>query len=265
MDLETWMPIYYAIASDLNLDPRGDSDAADILSEGLRKNHLIANPASTLEEVNSMIAGKNAYVFGAGPDLEQELDLFTTQRVVKRSGPRPRPDQEVLIAADGASSALLSRGVRPDIIVTDLDGDMNAQIECLKRNTVMFVHAHSDNVSRIREAVPRMEGRVVGTTQVYPKESGKLVNFGGFSDGDRAVFLAQRYRARMIILLGFNFNEVGEKLGEGGDRVPLTREEEDWKFRKLAWASILLGFVVRPRVVSFSEKTSILGELLGAS
>ena len=84
-------------------------------------------------------------------------------------------------------------------------------------------------------------------------------------DGDRAVFLAQRYRARMIILLGFNFNEVGEKLGEGGDRVPLTREEEDWKFRKLAWASILLGFVVRPRVVSFSEKTSILGELLGAS
>ena len=39
---------------------------------------------------------------------------------------------------------------------------------------------------------------------------GKVNNFGGFTDGDRCVFLANHFKANKIILLGMDF---GTKIG----------------------------------------------------
>jgi uncharacterized Rossmann fold enzyme len=117
----------------------------------------------------------------------------------------------------------------------------------------MFVHAHGDNMNMLLTAVPRLHGMVVGTTQADPTVAGGLDNFGGFSDGDRAAFLAQHFGAQKIILLGFDFNEVGDKIGTGGTRRPLSSDEERLKFRKMAWAYALLGLITRPQVRAFSE------------
>ncbi len=264
LDIETWLPIYHAIANDLGIDPLEDANASRILSDLLSANPDITPREESLEEASQLLKGKRAYVFGSGPDLEEELDRFTTERLSALKGDDPSWLDSVLISADGATSALLAREIVPHIIVTDLDGALRDQLDCLGRGAVMFLHGHADNVGTLRTCVPELKGRVVGTTQISPYEGGNLDNFGGFSDGDRAVFIAEHFGASAIILLGFNFNEVGEKIGEGGIRSGLTQEQEDWKFRKLTWASVLLGLVTRPQPVSYSERHSFLRQALGS-
>jgi uncharacterized Rossmann fold enzyme len=117
----------------------------------------------------------------------------------------------------------------------------------------MLVHAHGDNLEAIKENVPDLKGAVLGTTQTDPASGGNLDNFGGFTDGDRAAFVAQHFGAVRIVLLGFDFNEIGDKIGTGGERQALSPEQERWKFRKMAWAFALLGLLTRPQVVSFSQ------------
>jgi uncharacterized Rossmann fold enzyme len=49
----------------------------------------------------------------------------------------------------------------------------------------------------------------IGTTEA--KSFGKIHNFGGFTDGDRCVFLAHHFKAKRIILFGMDF---GNKIGK---------------------------------------------------
>jgi 2-amino-4-hydroxy-6-hydroxymethyldihydropteridine diphosphokinase len=216
----------------------------------IRENPNIGPRVNSLRRVQDLVTGRTAYVFGAGPDLEEELDRALLD-MEDRWKVYPRDD--VLIAADGATSILMSRNILPDIIVTDLDGNVQDQISCVERGSIMFVHAHGDNLDAITDHIPALSGDVVGTTQTDPASGGNLDNFGGFSDGDRAAFLAQHFGAIRIVLLGFDFNEIGEKIGRGGERRALTPEEERRKFKKMAWAFALLGLITRPQIVSFSE------------
>ena len=49
----------------------------------------------------------------------------------------------------------------------------------------------------------------IGTTQTNPFN--KIQNFGGFTDGDRGVFLASYFDAKKIILFGMDFgNQIGK-------------------------------------------------------
>jgi len=93
--------------------------------------------------------------------------------------------------------------------------------------TVIVVHAHGDNVPLLCHWVPQFRGPVVGTTQGRPLPH--VHNFGGFTDGDRAVFAAQSLGAASIALLGFDLDDT---------RVdPIKRA-------KLAWARRLLELVL---------------------
>jgi uncharacterized Rossmann fold enzyme len=248
-----WLPYYDAIAKDLGIDAEKDTIAARMLADGLKKNGKIHPRDEVLMELERTIEGKDVLVFGAGPDLEMELDKLVE---VKRTGGRwkiPSTAEDVIIAADGATSTIMSRGLVPHIIVTDLDGGTEDQIHCLSRGSIMLVHGHGDNMKTISNIVPRLFGSVLGTTQVDPSEGGGLDNFGGFTDGDRAAFTAQHFGARSIMLLGFNFNEVGPKITDGGIRISdVDPMESEFKFKKLAWANILLGLISNPQVQLFS-------------
>ena len=60
----------------------------------------------------------------------------------------------------------------------------------------------------MRNIAPNLNERVIGTTQVEP--FGKLYNFGGFTDGDRAAFMAHELGAGKIYLAGMNLGtEIG--------------------------------------------------------
>src|SRR5215218_6976206 len=90
----------------------------------------------------------------------------------------------VKIAADGAVQFLIENKVRPDIVVTDLDGNPAFLQKAEKMGATMVVHAHGDNTGMLKKLVPKFK-KLVGTTQVMPVEN--VYNFGGFTDGDRCV------------------------------------------------------------------------------
>ena len=51
--------------------------------------------------------------------------------------------------ADGATKAIIENGLKPDIVVTDLDGDIKSLKKAGRTNTIMVVHAHGDNSEKI--------------------------------------------------------------------------------------------------------------------
>ena len=101
---------------------------------------------------------------------------------------------------------LVESGIIPDIVITDLDGDEDT-LKKIGRKSIFIVHAHGDNIEKL-EFVKKFK-KCIGTTQSNPFN--KIQNFGGFTDGDRGVFLANHFGAKKIILFGMDF---GEKIGK---------------------------------------------------
>jgi len=195
MRWEIWKPRYDKIAERLKLNQKADEDAAKLLDEFL--------PQPDIQKLTNVIRGHECVVFGAGPSLD--LDLGKLERAGYLN--------KVLIAADGATSAVLKYR-NPEIIVTDLDGSVDDQLEAWRRGSWLVVHAHGDNVAQVRKIIPKLKERIIGTTQVEP--FGKLFNFGGFTDGDRAAFMAHELGASKIHLAGM---DLGTKIGRhSGDK-----------------------------------------------
>ncbi|MDD1671313.1 MAG: DUF115 domain-containing protein [Methanomicrobiales archaeon] len=178
---EDWEPYYQRILDHFGFDRAGDEEAALLLASLLPRDDL-----PFLEEI---IRGKPATVCGNGPNLVDELERI----------------RGTVIAADGAANRLFDRGIRPEVIVTDLDGATDAFVRMNEAGTVIVVHGHGDNMPLLRAWVPRFPGPLVGTTQSRP--FGGIHNFGGFSDGDRAVFLAHALGASEVILIGFDIDD----------------------------------------------------------
>jgi hypothetical protein len=199
MKFEEWEPIYGEIVEYFGFDRKEDERAAEILAGLLSRDDLPL--------LDRMIRGKEVCVCGNAPTLKREISLV--------SG--------CVLAADAASSVLYSHGIRPDAIFSDLDGATEEFIDMNREGSVMVVHAHGDNIPLLRYWVPRFGGPVVGTTQSRPLPH--VHNFGGFTDGDRAVFAAQALGAQSIRLLGFDFDDTRV------DRM---------KRAKLAWAHRLI-------------------------
>jgi uncharacterized Rossmann fold enzyme len=178
---EDWEPYYLRILAHFSFDRARDEEAAVLLSSLLTRDDL-----SLLEE---RIRGRPATVCGNGPNLMEELDRI----------------KGTVIAADGAANRLFARGIHPDVIVTDLDGATDAFSGMNRAGTIIVVHAHGDNMDLLRRWVSRFRGPLVGTTQSRPFDG--IHNFGGFSDGDRAVFLADALGASEVVLAGFDLDD----------------------------------------------------------
>ncbi|MDF2956279.1 MAG: 6-hydroxymethyl-7 [Candidatus Alkanophagales archaeon MCA70_species_2] len=162
-----------------------------------------------------MIEGKSVLVCGAAPCLREELrsiDAF----------------EYVVLAADGATSVVLECGVLPDVIVSDLDGYLPDIIYASRLGAIVVAHAHGDNIGKIRRVLPELS-RVLCTTQARPLPP-HVHNFGGFTDGDRCVFLAKELGAASVKLVGFDFEDT---------KVNLTKR------RKLKWAKRLIEQALR--------------------
>jgi uncharacterized Rossmann fold enzyme len=130
----------------------------------------------------------------------------------------------------------------PDIIVTDLDGNVTDQIKANLHGSVVIIHAHGDNIDKIRKYIPEFKEKLVGTTQTDPTPFENLHNFGGFTDGDRAVILADHFHAKKITLIGFDF---GDKIGQYSFA---EKKDIELKFRKLSWCRILIGSVDEKKI-----------------
>lgn len=253
MDWTEWMPYYDAISRDLSLDREMDSRSGAILSSIILSNQGLSSAVETLRSVRDLVQGKDVYVLGAGPEIEEDLERLVTEMTASGRWVRNGTGDDVLIAADGATSAALARGYVPHIIVTDLDGGIEDQLSCLGLGSMMFVHAHGDNISVIERVAPMLKGHVIGTVQTEPLGPGPIYNFGGFSDGDRAAFIASHFGCSSITLLGFDLGGPAMKLMDGGRREPIDDASYTRKRCKLTWANVLLALIGPPKVRFFGK------------
>ncbi len=219
MRWELWRPWYEKAVRQLNLDKKADEDAARVINDLL--------PDLSIQELMNLIRGRECIVFGAGPSLDIDLEKL------ERAGYLDK----VLIAADGATSAVIKYR-DPKIIVTDLDGNVDDQFKAWNRGAWLVVHAHGDNIIQVRKILPNLKKRVISTTQVEP--FGKLFNFGGFTDGDRAAFMAHEFRASKIYLAGM---DLGSKIGKYSGRKNIERKLMKFEICKelLMWLVKELG------------------------
>lgn len=209
MRFEQWEPIYSEILSDMGFDRSSDESSARLLKT------LMVNADHITEDDIEEIIGGTVSVFGAADSLYDDI--------------KKRKPEGALISAGSATSKLMSAGIVPDIVVTDLDGDIGSQIEASEKGAITLIHAHGDNTDLIMEYAKRFTGRIMITTQSKPDLI--LCNFGGFTDGDRAVCLARHFGANRILLYGFDFDHPSEK--EGSDPAV--------KLKKLLWAKRIIG------------------------
>jgi uncharacterized Rossmann fold enzyme len=195
--LTAWWPKYLAIVTRFGYSVEEDQHAANMLSQ------MIADHATPVSRILSIVKSKNVVVCGAGPSLPRNLQAAMRTDLLVGS---------VLIAADGATTALVNRHLQPDLIVSDLDGKLPDIVRAQRKGAVVVVHAHGDNIPLLKRHVPQLlqsdlrTNGVLGSTQARPCPG--VVNFGGFTDGDRCVFLAEEYGARAIALLGMDFGDV---------------------------------------------------------
>ena len=137
--------------------------------------------------------------------------------------------------ADSAVKPLVENGIKPDIVVTDLDGDKDSLIKVGKTSSIFVVHAHGDNIAKL--CLVENFKNCIGTTQSKPFKN--IKNFGGFTDGDRAVFLASYFDAKKIILFGMDF---GGKIGKHSQTKAIQRKI---KLKKLRKGKLLLEWLSR--------------------
>ena len=183
-----WGKRYFSILKEMNYSEKKDKESALILDSILKK-------TDTIEKIRKIIQGKTVFVIGSGPSLSIAIPkLKKLQKSIK-------------IAADSSLEPLIDNGIIPDIIVTDLDGNEDTIKKISKTKSIFVIHAHGDNIEKL-QMVKKMKN-CVGTTQTNPFN--KIQNFGGFTDGDRGVFLANYFGAKKIILFGMDFgNRIGK-------------------------------------------------------
>ena len=183
-----WKKKYAEILSEFGYNEEDDFVSAKFLNS-------LLNRKFSLKNIKNLIENQNVFVIGAGPSLESSINFIK------------KYPKTTKIVADGAAQALIKNKIIPDIVVTDLDGDETTLKKIGAGKTIMVVHAHGDNIEKL--PMVKKFKNCIGTTETKSFE--KINNFGGFTDGDRCVFLAKHFDAKKIILFGMDF---GNKIGK---------------------------------------------------
>ena len=226
-----WKKKYSAILKEFKYNEKKDKESAIILDSILKKSDVN-------KKILNLIKGKTVLIIGSGPSLSSAIPKLKNYK------------KSIKIAADSSIKPLVENGIIPDIIVTDLDGDENTLKKIANTKSIFVVHAHGDNIEKLEFA--KKFKNCIGTTQSIPFS--KIQNFGGFTDGDRGVFLANHYEARKIILFGMDF---GNRIGKFSDT---KKSERKMKLKKLKKGKFLLEWLaISSKSELFTTSKSIKG------
>jgi len=181
MEFRDWEPHYLEILEYFGFGRSEDEEAARLLASLMDRDNLLS--------LVTLTDGNEVTVCGNAPCLKKELGKI----------------RGVVFAADAAADVLEENCIRPDAVFTDLDGATDRLIDMNREGTIVVIHAHGDNIPLLKHWVPRFQGPVVATTQAAPLPH--VHNFGGFTDGDRAVFAADELGASSVTLAGFDLDD----------------------------------------------------------
>ena len=212
-----WKKRYSDILKEFKYSEKKDIESAIQLNSFLKKSNIN-------EKIIRLIEGKTVFVIGSGPSLSTAIPKLQKYK------------KSIKIAADSALKILVENGIIPDIIITDLDGDESTLKKTAKTKSIFVVHAHGDNIEKLKLA--KKFRNCIGTTQSNPFN--KIQNFGGFTDGDRGVFLANHFKAKKIILFGMDF---GNRIGKFSNTKKIEKKTKLMKLKKgeslLEWLSTI--------------------------
>ena len=209
MQFEEWEPVYLRIIDDMGYNRSSDETSVRVMKTILSNSDIIDD-----DDMRAIVRG-NVLIAGGAP--------FSIRDV---------PEYDTLIATGASIPFLLENNIIPDVIVTDLDGDVEAQKKMSSMGSVTVMHAHGDNADALMAHAKDFKGRIMMTTQSKPDII--VYNFGGFTDGDRAVCMADSLRAKKIMLIGFDLDNPEVK--PGSDIII--------KKKKLGWAKTIIGTMV---------------------
>jgi len=205
MDFETWEPVYEQILADMGFDRATDERARDRLAA------LCAENAGAV--LSSMeYSGQTVAIAGGAETLTREFAVAQSA--------------DVVVAASVAATRLREEGIAVDCLVTDLDKTPGTARQLTTEGIPVVAHAHGDNIPAVEAHVPGFDHEyLVPTTQARPTD--QVHNFGGFTDGDRAAFLADALGAERLVFPGWEFDDqfVG----------PVKRRKLQWAERLLYW------------------------------
>lgn len=209
MEFHEWEPVYERILMDFGFERAADECARDRLAALSEPFDLDSLPG---------FEGATVAVAGAGPPLADETEIAA--------------EADCVVAASTAADVLAAAGITVDLAVTDLDKNPDSLVELSRAGTPVAVHAHGDNIPAVEEWVPEFASEhLLPTTQASPV--GPVRNFGGFTDGDRAAFLADALGAAELRFPGWAFDDPSV------DRM--KAKKLDWAERLLFWLETRRG------------------------
>ena len=181
---------------------------------------------NTLREVKDrVLKASRIVVIGAGVDVE-DLHAYDANTA--------------FVAADGSVGALNDYS-QLLCIVSDLDGGTHLDTAAAHGQTIL-VHAHGDNMEEWLDRIDKWNSFELPPSLILSHQVNQIIpgmhNFGGFTDGDRALcfLLSLGVEAQKIELVGFNLERVGQWSG-------VTNVQK--KMQKLEWMGRIvteLGF-----------------------
>ncbi len=222
MNYYEWLPLYIKITDDLHINRNYDYISSLHLSRHIKNDIQILNK----------YRNKRFFIIGNGKNLIDNINVVSNG---------------IIVVADSALNTYINFYKNPDIIVTDLDGDINLIKKSYDNGTDIILHSHGDNINKI-DLYSNYFNNGIATTQNIPFYN--IYNFGGFSDGDRSAYISDYLDAREIILLGFDFDNVSIK-------NYYAENDIIFKKRKLEWAKYLLKILANRRGSNFKENNII--------
>jgi hypothetical protein len=219
VNFDEWEPVYERVLADFGFERASDERARDVLASLVAADRRDTSP---LDPLGRAVDGSVVAVVGAAPSLPAEVERAAAA--------------DHVFAASTAADVCRDHGITVDLMVTDLDKNPDTAVELTREGTPVAAHAHGDNVPAVREWVPRFDHEwTIPTTQAAPVPP--VRNFGGFTDGDRAAFLADHLGAGSLRFVGWAFDDPSV---------------EPMKARKLRWAARLLTWLEARREERFA-------------
>ncbi|MFB6207329.1 MAG: 6-hydroxymethylpterin diphosphokinase MptE-like protein [Haloglomus sp.] len=204
MEFDEWNPVYERLLFDLGYDRDADERARDRLAA--------LTDAFDLEPLYERIDGATVAIAGGADTLASELEVAR--------------EADVVLAASVAADICSEDGVDVDCLVTDLDKNPGTARHLTHDGVPVAAHAHGDNIDLVESVVPDCDDDwLLPTTQAAPV--GPVRNFGGFTDGDRAAFLADHLGAASLRFPGWDLEDPN--VGSA------KRAKLDWAARLLRW------------------------------
>ena len=229
MDFNEWEGWYKEILDTLGFSREGDENTAALLDKILDEKGCL-----TIEQFfDEIMEKKNTSKFivvGAGPSIKKHI------KYVKENYDL---NDYLIVSADGATTAMLEDDLVPDIVATDLDGKMEDLLAANSLGSYFVIHAHGNNEELIDNWTTKFD-KILGTTQSVP--IGHLYNFGGFTDGDRAMFFAIALGCEEMVLAGMDFGTTVTKYSRPNIEGA-TGPADEIKTKKLIFAERLLAWI----------------------